>query len=142
MARNLLLALLAGLLGGCMLVSGERTSSDIRPESGNLVSSFISADGISEHELEIGDGPTRLDVIVIVEAAQGVVRLDLFDPEGSPVMIVESRPNESVTATGAVVIDAQGILHYRVVTRSARGGSYQILYQRAAGPPTPTVPAP
>jgi hypothetical protein len=125
-----------------MLASGERTSADLQPEAGNVVSSFLSADGVAERELAIGEGPTRLDVIVIVEAAQGELRLDLFDPDGAPAMVVESRPNESVTATGAVVIDAQGVLRYRVTTRGARGGSYQILYQRASGPLAPNAPAP
>lgn len=123
------LALAALLLGGCMLVSGEQGSSDVQPDSGNVSSSFVSAEGSQERSLATGRGGT-FNVITIVAVQQGDLRVEVLDPSGSVVLAVQGRPNEQVTRTGSVPSDAQGNLRYRVSARGARDGSYQLLFQR------------
>jgi len=127
--RPLLLLLAALLLGGCMIVSGEQSSSDVQPDSGNVSSSFVGAEGAQEGSLAMGRGGT-FNVIAIVSVGQGDLRIEVLDPSGSVMLAVQGRPNEQVTRSGSVPTDPQGNLRYRVSARGARNGAYQILFQR------------
>lgn len=122
--------LLGLLLSGCMIASGGRSSEDAGPEAGNQVMSFVSAEGEELRQLNTGAPAAELRVIVILEAEQGELRLDVIGGDGQVVLSAQSRPDEQVTRSGSVSTDAQGALRYRVSARGARNGSYQILYQR------------
>ncbi|MFO7169144.1 MAG: hypothetical protein DIU80_014065 [Chloroflexota bacterium] len=124
-----LCACFVALASGCMLVSGERVNEDISPEAGNRSASFVSAEGEALHELRTGAPDAELRVIVILEAEQGELRLDLLD-DGEVTLSARSRPDEQVTRSGTAATDSEGVLRYRVAARGARNGGYQILYQR------------
>lgn len=126
----LILGLLGLLLSGCLLVSGERTSSDTPQEGGNLSTTFVSAEGDAERVIETG-APGMLNVITIVTVSQGQLQIDMLDPDGSVVYSVQGRPQDQVTKSGNIPTDDEGNLRYRVIARGARSGGFQILYQRA-----------
>lgn len=129
--RVTLIGLLAMLLlPACMLVSGDRLSADVRPDSGNVTRTFLGAEGTEEYAIPVGDGAAMLQTIVILELQQGEMRLDMLNAGGSVAFTVQSRPGDQVSRTGAVRLDETGTLRYRIVTRGARDGRYQILYQR------------
>ncbi len=132
-ARTLRLAITfaaaATILTGCLLASGEETFSDARGGSGNLRTAFVSAEGQTERSLPAADAAIDLRVIAIVTVASGDLRVDILQPDGSVAFAVEGRPDEQVTRTGQTITDEQGRLHYRVVARGARDGSYQLLFQ-------------
>ncbi len=129
--RVTLIGLLAMLLlPACMLVSGDRLSADVRPDSGNVTRTFLGAEGTEEYAIPVGDGAAMLRTIVILELQQGEMRLDMLNAGGSVAFTVQSRPGDQVSRTGAVRLDETGTLRYRIVTRGARDGRYQILYQR------------
>lgn len=114
----------------CMLVSGDRVSSDAQPAGGNVTRTFIGAEGDEEYELLVGAGAASLQVIVIVEAQQGEAIVEVLQPGGSVALSVRSRPGEQISRSGTVLVDDTGTLRYRVFARGARDGGYQILYQR------------
>lgn len=129
--RVTLIGLLAMLLlPACMLVSGDRLSADVRPDSGNVTRTFLGAEGTEEYAIPVGDSAAMLRTIVILELQQGEMRLDMLNAGGSVAFTVQSRPGDQVSRTGAVRLDEAGTLRYRIVTRGARDGRYQILYQR------------
>lgn len=129
-ARMILCALLFIFTSACMLVSGDRVSMDIQPDGGNVTRTFLGAEGNEEHTLAIGGGATTLQVIVILEAQQGEVLLEVLNAGGSVAFAVRSRPGDQVSRSGLVQLDATGTLQYRVYAHGARDGGYQILYQR------------
>lgn len=118
------------LLSGCMLTSGERTSQDVGLQAGNRSATFVSAEGDELRSLEVGAPGAELQVIVILEAEQGELRLDVLDADSAVALSAQSRPDEQVTRSGSVTTDAEGVLRYRVTARGARNGGYQILYQQ------------
>ncbi len=124
-----ILPLFALLLSGCLLMSGGVTSTDTQASAGNVSASFVSAEGQDERTLDVGE-QSQLSVITIVSVAQGELRVDILDPNGSVALSVQGRPNEQVTKLGTVQADANGELHYRVIAQGARNGSYQVLYQK------------
>jgi hypothetical protein len=132
MGRLLLLIVLALLLSGCLMTSGEQSSSDAQPAGGNFSTTFVSAEGEDLRTLATNGGPASLNVTVIVEVDQGELRLEMLNPQGSVVFAVQGRPGEQreVVRSGVVEANDQGELRYRVVARGARDGSYQVLYQR------------
>jgi hypothetical protein len=113
-----------------MLVSGDRLSADVRPASGNVTRTFLGAEGSEEQAVSIGGGAATLQTIVILELQQGEMRLEMLNAGGSVAFAVQSRPGDQVSRAGAVRLDETGTLRYRVITRGARDGGYQILYQR------------
>lgn len=117
------------LLNGCLLASGRRTSSDVQAQSGNVTTTFVSAEGEETNTVETG-AAGDVAVIAIVGVEQGQLRLDMLDQNGSVVFSVDGRPNESRTFQGQVATDDRGRLRYRVFARQARNGSVQLLYQR------------
>jgi len=110
-------------------MSGGATSTDTQAAAGNVSASFVSAEGQDERTLDVGE-QSQLSVIAILSVAQGELRVDILDPNGSVVLSVQGRPNEQVTKLGTVQTDANGELHYRVMAQGARNGSYQVLYQK------------
>jgi hypothetical protein len=127
---SVLCSVLSVLLSGCLLVSGERASTDTLADGGNISSMFVGADGSAERSVETGAAGATLNTIVIVQAERGEVQVDVLNPDGSVVFAVKSRPDEQVTRQGSVQTDENGRLRYRVTARGARSGSYQVLYQR------------
>lgn len=125
-----LLTVLCLLLSGCLLVSGERSSTDRESGSGNLSASFVSAEGVELRTLQVADGPADVQVIAIVEVESGDLQLDVFDARGSLAFSVASKPASQITRSGVVPADAQGQISYRISARSARYGSYQLLFQQ------------
>ncbi|MBO9381955.1 MAG: hypothetical protein J7479_05740 [Roseiflexus sp.] len=117
-------------LQACMLVSGERTSIDVRPDAGNVTHTFLGAEGSEVYTISLGDGEALLRVIAILELQQGEIRLELLNAGGSVAFAVQGRPGDQVSRSGMVRLDENGVLRYRVTARGARDGSYQILYQR------------
>jgi hypothetical protein len=117
-------------LQACMLVSGERTSIDVRPDAGNVTHTFLGAEGSEVSTISLGDGEALLRVIAILELQQGEIRLELLNAGGSVAFAVQGRPGDQVSRSGMVRLDENGVLRYRVTARGARDGSYQILYQR------------
>jgi hypothetical protein len=119
------------LLAGCMLASGQRASTDIRPDAGNTSVSFIGAEGSDAQFLEIGQPNTRFNVIVTAQVDTGDLQVDMLDGASGTVQLsVQARPDEQVTRSGSIVTDGRGQLHFRINARGARNGGYQILYQR------------
>lgn len=123
----LLFCLLA--LNACLLISGERTTTDRQGDSGNLSSEFVSAEGQSERTLKVADGAVTVQVIAILAVESGDLRLDILQPDGAVVFSIESQPDEQVTRSSQVQTDAQGEIRYRVIARGARNGNYQLLFQ-------------
>lgn len=117
------------LLTGCLLVSGEQTSVDLQPGSGNLTASFVSAEGQEVRSLKIAEDARTIQVIVIVEVESGDLRIDLLRPDGAVEFAVEGRADSPVTRTSEIQTDDQGYIHYRLLAQGARGGSYQLLFQ-------------
>jgi hypothetical protein len=119
------------LLSGCLLISGETTTIDVLQDSssGNLNTVFVSAEGGSQRILPVAPPETELQVITIVEVESGDLQLDLLQPDGSVAFVVASRPNTKVTRSGAVRSDSEGNIHFRVIARGARNGSFQIFFQ-------------
>ena len=127
-----LLILCALLLGGCMLMSGGRSSSDTLPDGGNVSANFVGADGTQEQTVDTGAIDAAFNTIVIVQAERGELQVELLNGDGSLAFAVRGRPDEAVTRSGSVTTDRQGRLRYRVSATGARNGSYQVLYQRPA----------
>jgi hypothetical protein len=123
-------AVILFFLQACMLASGERTSTDVRPDAGNVTYTFLGAEGSEVYTVPLGDGGALLQVIAILELQQGEMRLELLNAGGSVAFAVQSRPGDQVSRSGMVRLDENGVLRYRVVARGARDGGYQILYQR------------
>lgn len=127
-----MLVLCAGLLSGCMLMSGGRSSSDVLPDGGNISATFVGADGRSEQTLDTGAAGATLSAIVIVQAERGELQLELLNADGSVALAVKGRPDEAVSRSGTVQTNAQGQLRYRISATGARNGSYQVFFQRTA----------
>lgn len=128
-ARLLACCALLPLLSGCLLASGEQSTSDTQPNGGNLSASFVSAEGGSERTIATGASAAELNVIASVHIQQGELRIDVLDANGAAVLAIQGRPDEQVTKIGKVSTDSQGNLRYRVVARGARNGGYDLLYQ-------------
>jgi len=126
-----LLVLAAGpLLTSCLLISGGQQSADRGEGGGNVSVQFVSADGTEVREVAAMDTPARLLVTVFAHAERGQLRIEVLDPQGSAVLVVEGRPDEEV-ARATVPTDAQGRLHFRIRATGAQRGGFQLLYQPA-----------
>lgn len=118
------------LLSSCMLISGKRESLDAGSEAGNTRVSFLSAEGDELGSIAVGPSFTTYEVIVIIAVEQGELQLDVFDASGAPAISLKARPDEQVTRSANLASDERGNLRFRVTTRGARNGSYQLLYRR------------
>src|SRR4051812_13645546 len=96
------------LLGGCMLMSGGRTSSDTLPDGGNVSGSFVGADGQQEQSVDTGAARTTFSTIAIVQAERGEFQIELLNADGSVAYAVKGRPDEAVTRSGSVTTDENG----------------------------------
>lgn len=126
-----LLALLAltPLLAGCLLISGEQTTIDLQAGTGNLSTTFVSAEGSDERTVQVADGPVELQVIAIVAVESGDLQIDLLQPDGALAFAVAGRPDAQVTRSSQVRSDDSGLVRYRVAARGARNGAYQLFFQ-------------
>lgn len=124
------LVLALPLLTGCLLMSGAQQSSDRSTDGGNVSVQFVSADGTEVRQEPAADGPTDLLVTVFARAERGQLRIEVLDPQGSAMVIVEGTPEEQV-ARGTVPTDQAGNLRFRIKATGAHLGGFQILYQPA-----------
>jgi hypothetical protein len=130
--RTLLLLLFTLPLAGCLLISGAQQSADRAEDAGNVSVQFVSAEGSELRQVNAADGATRLDVTVFAHAERGQLRIEVLDPSGSAVLVIEGTPDEQV-ARGTVPTDAAGNLRYRIRATGAQRGGFQLLYQPAGG---------
>jgi hypothetical protein len=128
--RALLAALLlAPLLSGCLLISGEQTTIDLLAGTGNLSTTFVSAEGGEERTVQVSEGAAELQAIAIVSLEAGDLQIDLLQPDGSVAFAISGRPDSQVTRSSPVRSDTSGMVRYRVSARGARNGAYQIFFQ-------------
>lgn len=125
----LITLLLLLLLSGCLLVSGEETTLDILEHTGNLSTTFVSAEGATERTVQVSSGPITLQVIVMVDVEAGDLQIDLLQPDGAVAFSLTSQPNTPLIRSSPVQSDDSGVVRYRVLARAARNGSYQIFFQ-------------
>jgi hypothetical protein len=117
------------LLAGCLLMSGEETTIDLQAGGGNVLTTFVSAEGSEERTLDIGAPGAEVQVIAVVEVDSGDLELSLIEPDGGLAFALAARPATQVTRSGAVFADAEGLVRYRVRAQGARDGSYQLFVQ-------------
>lgn len=122
-------ALCLWALAGCMLISGEATSVDLQAGSGNLLTTFVGAEGREERTIDVGPPSAQVQVIAIVGVETGDLELSLLQPDGAVAFAVAARPDAQVTRSGAVQTDEAGAIRYSVSARGARNGAYQIFVQ-------------
>jgi hypothetical protein len=129
-ARLALLAALLAALAGCVLVSGEETTIDLVEGGGNVLTTFVSAEGAEVRSLETGAPGAELQVIAVVEVETGDLQLELIQPDGAVAFVVSARPNTQITRSGGVRADDEGRVRYRVSATGARDGAFQIFVQQ------------
>lgn len=129
LARALLCALAAVALNACLLVSGEETTIDLVEGGGNVLTTFVSAEGAEVRTLETGAPGAEVQVIAVVEVNTGDLQLELIQPEGSVAFALAARPNTQVTRSGGVRTDDEGRVRFRVSATAARDGAYQLFVQ-------------
>lgn len=130
LARLALLAALLAALAGCVLVSGEETTIDLVEGGGNVLTTFVSAEGAEVRSLETGAPGAELQVIAVVEVETGDLQLELIQPDGAVAFVVSARPNTQITRSGGVRADDEGRVRYRVSATGARDGAFQIFVQQ------------
>lgn len=138
-----LVGLLLLLLGGCYLASGERVENvTMEPEgSGQLVSSFVQADGSAYREVMTGifSGRVLLEVDVLVD--EGELTLQVYNSDGMLALTVQSVWGSPGQGSVVVFSGASGQVPFRLQAAEARNGSYTIRYTAPPRPgrtPTPT----
>lgn len=119
----------AAALSGCLLVSGEATTIDLAEGGGNVLTSFVSAEGAEMRTLDTGVPGAEVQVIAVVEVETGDLQLALLQPEGAVAFAVAARPAAQITRSGAVRTDDAGMVRYRVSATAARDGSFQLFVQ-------------
>jgi hypothetical protein len=127
--RTIGLGLIVLSLAACLLISGEATSTDIQDGAGNLVSSFVGAEGRAERILELGLVDSEVQVIAIVSIESGDLELVLLQPDGSVAFTIAARPDAEITRSGLVRTNDQGQLRYQINARGARNGQVQLFFQ-------------
>lgn len=129
LVRLVLCALLVGGLSGCLLISGEATTIDLVEGGGNLLTTFVSAEGDEFRTVETGLPDAEVQVIAVVEVVSGDLQLAVVEPDGAVAFVVAARPATPVTRSGGVRTDANGRIRYRITAQDARDGVYQLLIQ-------------
>lgn len=125
--RNWRLLLVLPLLSGCLLASGARESADRSSDGGNVRVQFVSAEGSETRTIQAADGATQLAVTVFAQAERGQLRIEVLDPQGAQVLVLEGTPEQRV-AQAVVSTDAGGQLRYRIQATGAQRGGFEILY--------------
>lgn len=128
-ARTIGLGLIMLSLTACLLISGEATSTDIQDGAGNLLSSFVGAEGQTERILELGLAESEVQVIAILSVESGDLELALMQPDGSVAFTIAARPDTEITRSGLVRTNDQGQLRYQINARGARNGQIQLFFQ-------------
>ena len=127
--RTIGLGLIVLSLTACLLISGEATSTDIQDGAGNLLSSFVGAEGQTERILELGLAESEVQVIVILSVESGDLEITLMQPDGSVAFTIAARPDAEITRSGLVRTNDQGQLRYQINARGARNGQIQLFFQ-------------
>jgi hypothetical protein len=127
--RLLLCTLTALALGGCLLISGEETTVDLRADGGNQLTTFVGAEGRAIRHLDVGTPGAEVQVIVIVSLESGDLEVAVAEAGGAISFAVAGRPDSQITRSGTVLANEQGQITYTVTARGARHGSYQIFVQ-------------
>lgn len=127
--RFTLCALALCALTGCLLISGEQTTLDLADGGGNLLTTFVSAEGSEERTVETGSPDAEVQVIAVVELQSGDLELAVLQPDGAVAFAIGARPATQITRSATVRTDAEGRLHFRVQAQGARDGQYQIFVQ-------------
>jgi hypothetical protein len=127
--RTIGLGLIMLSLTACLLISGETTSADVQDGAGNLLSSFVGAEGRAERILELGLADSEVQVIAIVSIESGDLELTLVQPDGSVAFTIAARPDAEITRSGLVRTNDQGQLRYQINARGARNGQVQLFFQ-------------
>lgn len=127
--RAALCALAVVALSGCLLVSGEETTLDLIEGGGNVLTTFVSAEGAEVRSLETGVPGAEVQVIAVVEVDTGDLQLELMQPDDGVAFAVSARPNTQITRSGGVRADDEGRVRYRVRATGARDGTIQIFVQ-------------
>ena len=126
----LLVLVVLPFLTNCLLISGAQQSSDRAVDAGNVNLQFVSMDGMEVREVAAADGAASLLVTIFARVDRGQLRIEVLDPNGSAVIVVEGTPEEQV-ARGTVPTDAGGMLRFRIKATGAHRGGFQLLYQPA-----------
>lgn len=113
-----------------MLISGEETTVDLREDGGNLLTTFVGAEGREIRQLDVGTPGADVQVIVIVSIESGDLEVAVAEAGGAVSFAVAARPDTQVTRSGTVRANERGQVTYTVTARSARHGSYQIFVQQ------------
>ena len=127
--RTIGLGLIVLSLTACLLISGEATSTDIQDGAGNLLSSFVGAEGQTERILELGLAESEVQVIAILSVESGDLEITLMQPDGSVAFTIAARPDAEITRSGLVRTNDQGQLRYQINARGARNGQIQLFFQ-------------
>lgn len=127
--RAAAVALAALALAGCLLISGEQTTIDLAEAGGNVLTTFVSAEGAEERVVDTGLPDAEVQVIAVLEVGSGDLQVVLLQPDGAVAFAVAARPATQVTRSGPVRTDAEGRVRFRVEARSARDGTYQVFVQ-------------
>ena len=129
-ARALFTLALIPLLTNCLLIAGGEQSADRAADAGNVSVQFVSADGTEVRQVSAADTTTRLLVTVFARVERGQLRIEVLDPQGSAIIVLEGTPEE-VVMRGVGPTDAAGNLHFRVKATGAQRGGFQLLFQPA-----------
>jgi len=132
LTRLLRVVVLLPILTSCLLISGGQQSSDRAEDAGNVSVQFVSADGTEVRQVAAADAAANLLVTVFARVDRGQLRIEVLDPQGSAVVIVEGTPEEAVSR-GTVSTDGVGNLRFRIKATGAQRGGFQLLFQPAEG---------
>src|SRR5579859_7017798 len=104
------LLVMATLLSGCMLISGEQTTSDSQSNGGNVSTTFVGAEGATDRFLATG-GSGQVTVLAILGESSGKLRLEVVAPDEAVVFALDAVPDQQISRSARVATDGQGRLH-------------------------------
>src|SRR5918998_3494235 len=83
-------------LSGCLLIAGGQQSADRAEDAGNVSVEYVSMDGAEVRSVNAADTAASLLVTVFARTERGQLRIEVLDPQGSAVFVVEGTPEEAV----------------------------------------------
>ncbi|GAC1362352.1 MAG: hypothetical protein NVS4B8_13560 [Herpetosiphon sp.] len=122
------MVLVVPLLSSCLLLAGGSQSVDLGADGGNARVEFVSADGSEVRTLRASGQVGKVEVILLTQVERGQLRIEVLDPQGSQVLVVEATSDRRAART-VVATDAQGNVRYRVRATGAHNGMWELLYQ-------------